>query len=166
MAHQLSLCRRCSNNLAEVPELQQMLEELITESKKAGLCINSKKTVLLSNQTEDPEITAEGNKIEKNQETTYPGQIISFQNSWEKEITKRKANALKSFWPLKDIYKSKMSLKLKIETFEKCTMPVLTYGAQTWTVTDNQLWKIGSTQMAMERAILRVKRQDRKRNGK
>ncbi len=59
-----------------------------------------------------------------------------------------------------------MASKLKVETYEKCTIPVLTYGARTGTVTNNQLRKIGSTQMAMERAILRVKRKDRIRNAK
>ncbi len=54
-----------------------------------------------------------------NQETTYLSQIISFQKNWYKEIMKRTAISWKSFWALKDIHKSKMPLKLKIETFEK-----------------------------------------------
>ena len=42
-----------------------------------------------------------------------------------------------------------------------CMLPVLTYGAQTWSLTETQKFRLGVCQRAMERSILGVKKQDR-----
>ena len=63
---------------------------------------------------------------------------------------------------MKNIHKNKkIPLKIKINTLETCTLPVLTYGAQTWALTKNQLDKMRTTQRAMERSILNIKKAEK-----
>lgn len=47
---------------------------------------------------------------------------------------------------------------------DMCVLPVLTYGAQTWSLTEALMSKIGVCQRAMERSMLGVKLIDRIRN--
>ncbi len=90
----------------DAKELQEMTNDLCNESKKAGLLINDKKTVLITNYLADSNLVIEESKVMICQKGTYPGQIISFQNNYGKELSKRKSNKWKSFWSLKEIYKS------------------------------------------------------------
>ncbi len=59
---------------------------------------------------------------------------------------------------------SKLNIKLKKRVRESCTLPFITYGAQTWALTNSQIEKIRCTQKAMERSLLGVKKKDRIRN--
>ena len=103
--------------------------------------------------------------IETREEYKYLGRVMSFTDRLNKELRERREAAWKSFWSLKHIYKNKMiSNKTKVEILEACTIPVLTYGAQTWALTETQLNKLRTTQRAMERSILNVKRVERIRN--
>ncbi len=57
-----------------------------------------------------------------------------------------------------------MRLKSKIKILESCTIPILYYGCQTWSLTKNQMNRIKSTQKAMERSVLGLKGIDKIRN--
>ncbi len=54
-------------------DLQRMAKELESEACKAGLKINPKKTVLISNQNTQPEIILTNNKILVENSTIYLG---------------------------------------------------------------------------------------------
>ena len=56
------------------------------------------------------------------------------------------------------IFKSKIALRTKIKVLESCIMPVLCYGAETWTLTKTQVAK------GMERVITGVRKKDRVSN--
>ncbi len=146
--------------LAEkIEELKIMGEEVMDKSEKAGLIINKEKTILLSSRWRT-ELELGGQKIEGKKETLYLGQIISFKDRRGKEITSRIRKGWKKFWSLKEIHKGKISKTLKIKTWGKCSLQVLTYGAQTWALTKTNLDRLKTTQLAMERSILEVKRKD------
>ncbi|CAG9135822.1 unnamed protein product [Plutella xylostella] len=53
---------------------------------------------------------------------------------------------------------------LKTKVFEQCVLPVMTYGAETWSLTLGLLNRLGVTQRAMKRAMLGVSLRDRIRN--
>ncbi|KAG1704446.1 hypothetical protein GQR58_003995 [Nymphon striatum] len=55
-------------------------------------------------------------------------------------------------------------LCLKQKVYDKCVLPVLTYGSETWAITDTLLRKLASAQHSMERKILGVSWMDRKTN--
>ncbi len=109
-------------------------------------------------------IKIQGEEINIQDEVTYLGQLISFKNRREKELSMRIKKSWKNFWPPKSIFKSNMDLKLKTTVWQRCTMAVLMYSAQTWALTKTNLDKLRSTQSAMERSILGIRRKDRARN--
>ena len=97
------------------------------------------------------DIHANNEIIERINEYVYLGQILSFEDRANKELAARKKKAWAGFWALKQIFKNNnMSTKSKIKILESNVMPILTYGAQTWSLTKNQMESIKRTQRAME----------------
>ncbi len=139
----------------DTEELKKMSEELIRESRKAGLTINSKKTKIMK-RLGGGKLELEGVTIEKVKEIVYLGQLISFKNKGGKEISRRIKGAWYNFWALKAVYKGKIDIKLKNKILESATLPTLTYGAQTWATTKYQMERIKATQREMERKICGV----------
>ncbi|VDO18177.1 unnamed protein product [Brugia timori] len=145
-------------------EIQQMAEELKVAGQEAGLLINTKKTVLLSNNMEETRIILNGEEVARSDEAIYLGQIIAVSDSLEREVKRRKAKAWGSYWRLKNVFKGKFSQDLKKKIFESCVLPVLTYGAQSWALTERQLLGLARTQIAMERSMIGVRKKDRVRH--
>ena len=91
--------------------------------------------------------------------------MISFNERSNKEVKRRINLGWNKFWSLKFILKNKsIDLRSKINIFKSCVTPVLTYGSQTWSITKNLYNKLETTQRAMLRSILEIKKQDRVRN--
>ena len=67
---------------------------------------------------------------------------MSFEEKMEKELKARTTNAWRAYGSLKNVFKGKMSMSTERKVFERCVKPVLTYGAQTWTLTSRQLKKV------------------------
>ncbi|XP_061726224.1 uncharacterized protein LOC133531845 [Cydia pomonella] len=91
-------------------------------------------------------------------------QIASFDDRQSKEIDRRIENAWKSFWSMKALMKGNLPLTLKRKLVDMCILPILTYGAQSWSLTEAQKSRLKICQRAMERSILGVRRTDRVRN--
>ncbi|XP_048006861.1 uncharacterized protein LOC125242187 [Leguminivora glycinivorella] len=145
------------------PHLQQMLQDLSTASLEVGLTMNMAKTKLMTNRGKDT-VTVDGQDIQYVDEYIYLGQIASFENRQCKEIDRRIENAWKSFWSMKTLMKGNLPLTLKRKLVDMCILPILTYGAQTWSLTEAQKSRLKICQRAMERSILGVRRTDRVRN--
>lgn len=54
-----------------------------------------------------------------------------------------------------------MTMKSKIKILDTCTLPVLTCGVQTWSITKSQIKKKRVTHKEMERNILNVKKREK-----
>ncbi len=54
-----------------------------------------------------------------------------------------------------------MKTKLKLKILESCVLLVLTYGAQTWSLTNRQLQRLTTTQNSMIRTILGIRLKDK-----
>ncbi len=128
-------------------ELQKMASEF-EEGLKVGLHINMQKSVLISYQKSKLEIILGNKKVTVTRSTIYLGQSLPFENNLENEISRRRAQAWKNFLSLRGIYKSKMTMKVKKKILESCTLPVLTYGSQTWATTEAQNLKLSRTETA------------------
>ena len=140
-----------------------MLEELTKESEKVGLLMNAEKTKIMTNRTKET-ITVRENTIEYVDEYIYLGQIISPSNLMAKEIDKRVANAWKRYWSLKEVMKNEeLAMRVKSKLFNSCILPILTYGCQTWALTNAHLNKLKVCQRSMERSMVGVKRKDREK---
>ncbi|PZC78256.1 hypothetical protein B5X24_HaOG202328 [Helicoverpa armigera] len=144
-------------------ELQQMLQDLSMASREVGLQMNMNKTQTMTNSTKR-RVEVDGQALHYVDEYIYMGQLVSFENRKQREIDRRIENAWKSYWSMKHYMKGDLPLSLKRKLVDMCILPVLTYGAQTWSLTECQKSKLKVCQRAMERSLLGIKRTDRIRN--
>lgn len=148
-----------------IEEIELMLKDLDKVAKEYGLNMNELKTKIMANyNTKKFEIKISNMEIEKVEEIKYLGQIFSFNKKFEKEIGNRLASGWKAFWALKNILQSKIKIENKIRILEMCVLPCITYGAQTWAITQKQTRKLTTTQLKMLRNLLKIKRTDRIEN--
>lgn len=145
----------------DTSKIQEMVKSLAEESKKVGLQINTVKTKLMTNSIEI-DIVLDGNKLEYVQEYVYLGQLISPIDQMSKELNKRISSGWRKYWSLKEIMKSKeLNMTIKRRTFETCILPCITYGCETWSLTQNHREKLAKCQRAMERSMLHIKLKDK-----
>lgn len=112
-------------------------------------------------QTAGQPLQINNTEIEYVQDYKYLGQTVSFTNRTNYEIKTRISNAWKRFWSLKILLKGKMGLRSKMKIFNSSVVPVLTYGAQSWALTQKQLKRVQTTYYSMLRSILGVKLRDK-----
>lgn len=151
--------------LEEDPKkLGYMLRTLAEKSRDVGLELNADKTKLMTYFSE-ANIEVYGGKLEYVKEYVYLGQIISPEDSMSKEINKRIACGWKKYWSLREIMKNKdLSMHIKKKTFNTCILPCMTYGCESWALTDKQRERLACTQRAMERSMLGTRLSDKIRN--
>ncbi len=110
-------------------ELKEMAVELLEKCWEAELSLNAGKTKIIgTGKKQDLQVGDETIEVE---EVIYLGQLISFRNKGDKEISRRIKKGCASFWGLKFIYTGKMGTKTKARILYSATIPVLTYVAQT-----------------------------------
>lgn len=142
-------------------EMVEMVGELKRVSEEYGLVMNLSKSKFMSNREGPNNIWLEGAKISRVQEYKYLGQTTKFDNNMEGIIRERIANAWKAFWAHKFIFKNKIKLSLKMKVLESCVVPVLTYGSQTWALTQRQIQRLKNTHNSMLRSILGIRLKDK-----
>lgn len=69
-----------------------------------------------------------------------------------------------SYGSLKNAFKSNLPTSLKIQVYDQCVRPVMTYGAEKLTLTKNTLDKLRVTQWKMERAMIGISLRDLVKN--
>ncbi|XP_045455664.1 uncharacterized protein LOC123665395 [Melitaea cinxia] len=139
-------------------ELQDMLRSLAQASSKVGLEMNATKTKIMTNSIERP-INVREKSIEYVHSYIYLGKQISFLKTRNEDEIERRANiAWKKFWSLKEILKGDYSINLKKVVLDTCILPCLLYGCQTWIYTTKAKQRITTTQRAMERSILNIRK--------
>ncbi|XP_052738156.1 uncharacterized protein LOC128198192 [Bicyclus anynana] len=100
-------------------QMNLMVNSLNEASKKAGLEINFNKSKIMTNHIETP-IIVENTQLEFINKYIYLGKQISFQNDRnEEEIERRIKFAWNKFWSMKEVLKSQMPMKLKIQSLPK-----------------------------------------------
>ncbi|RVE40262.1 hypothetical protein evm_015088, partial [Chilo suppressalis] len=153
--------------LAEtLQELQEMVSSLVESSKRIGLRMNLDKTEVMFNELVDPGLVAvNGVPLEVVQEYVYLGQTLRLgRNNFEREANRRIQLGWAAFRKLREVFSSPIPQCLKSKVFDQCVLPVMTYGAETWTLTTGRVHQFKVTQRAMERAMLGVSLKDRIRN--
>ncbi|CAG9120660.1 unnamed protein product [Plutella xylostella] len=147
-------------------ELSWMLSGLNAASRRVGLGMNLDKTKVMYNAHIKPEPVAVGEAtIEVVQEYVYLGQTIRLgRSNFDKEAARRIQLGWAAFGKLRHIFSSAIPQSLKTKVFNQCVLPVMTYGAETWTLTVGQVHRFKVAQRAMERAILGASLMDRIRN--
>lgn len=143
-------------------ELQYMLRTLDEQSRECGLAMNPEKTCILTNG-EQKDILIQGTKMSYVSDYIYLGQNITMQGWAIKEVERRVAKAWNKYWSLKDVFKSKLPLRLKKKAFDSVVLPTLLYGCQTWPLTKLIINKLKVFQRSAERSMLGLKLTDRVR---
>ncbi|CAG9120111.1 unnamed protein product [Plutella xylostella] len=118
-------------------ELSWMLSGLNAASRRVGLGMNLDKTKVMYNAHIKPEPVAVGEAtIEVVQEYVYLGQTIRLgRSNFDKEAARRIQLGWAAFGKLRHIFSSAIPQSLKTKVVNQCVLPVMTYGAETWTLT-------------------------------
>jgi hypothetical protein len=118
--------------------IKKTLEEMAAITQQIGLQMNDTKTKYMVNRqvgNKVKEIELRGKKYEKVESLKYLGAMISF-NGIETEIKSKIAVGNKCYYALETILKRRsISQSIKIRLYKTITRPVVTYGAETWTLT-------------------------------
>ncbi|RVE54059.1 hypothetical protein evm_001182 [Chilo suppressalis] len=147
-------------------DLQQMLNDLADSSIRIGLRMNLDKTKVMFNEHVLPEpIAIHGAVLEVVQKYVYLGQTLQLgRNNFEDEVNRRIQLGWAAFGKLRQVLTSSIPQCLKTKVFNQCVLPVMTYGAETWTLMVRLVHRFKVAQRAMERAMLGVSLKDRIRN--
>ena len=146
-------------------DMEHQLNTVNEEDLKTGLKIRKGKTKFMSYIDTTDNMQIDGTEIEKMTNYKYLGQTIAMENRTKQEVSMR----IKSGWSVSgkcieiflDTYRP-MSLKRKV--FNQCVLPAMTYGCQTWSLTEALVRKLETSQRAMGRKMLNVKLKDRIHN--
>ena len=150
-------------------ELQEMFEVLEATCRKYGMKINDEKTKVLSigdDQSDEHHIKLGSGVIEEVESFSYLGSEIGLSAKVGKEVHIRlkKASTVYQMWRRKVFKNCSLSKTTKLKVFRTCVMPVLLYGAETWTVTQDEMRKLKTFHMGCIRDILGFTLWDRRRN--
>ena len=155
---------------SDVKELEQMIVSLNEEGKKGGMKINKSKTKILYNvhvrrASQNSGIIIDGEELDSVEQYVYLGQLITADNNQSKEIARRIGQGWASFGKYNNILRdTKIPISLKRKIMDNMVTPAMTYGAETWSLTNKLTSQLQVAQRSMEKAILNITRRDRKRN--
>ena len=143
-------------------DAKEMLNELELTSKKVGLNINIGKTKFMTNLVASKNLTVSNLNIEQVYSYKYLGHEIRLgRDNQTCELDRRIGLTWAAFGKLSHILKSDIPMCLKRKVYNQCVLPVLTYGAETSTLTKKTVNKIRVAQRNMERVMLGLYLRDR-----
>ena len=131
-------------------KLQEMLQDIHDISKTVGLKMHLGKTKIMCNKhVNKDDVIVDGKKIVEVDSYVYLGQ------GWS------------AFCKQDNIMRDKnVPMRLKKKALNECILPVMTYGCDTWSLSNTQLEKLVTTQRKMERIMIGVpSRIERVQNG-
>ena len=113
-----------------------------------------------------PPIMLQSQPLEEVESFSYLGSEISQSNKAEKEVAVilEKPGKVFQIWRRKVFQSRTLSTATKVRSYQTLVMPVLLYGAETWTVTQHDIRKLKSFQMRCLQDILGITLWNRVRN--
>ena len=150
-------------------ELQQMIDALDKACTRWGMRISGDKTKVLSigePPGDHPAITLKGQALEEVDSFSYLGSEVQQTSRAEKEVKTRieRAATVYQMWRRKVFRSRNLSRRTKVQVFRAMVMSVLLYGAETWTVTQQDIRRLKTFQMRCLRDIVGVTLWDMRRN--
>ena len=145
-------------------KLQDMLQDIHDISKPVGLKMHLGKTKIMCNKhVNKDDVIVDGKKIEEVDSYVYLGQMVTKDHDQIQEMKRRIGQGWSAFCKLDNIMRDKnVPMRLKRKVFNECILPVMTYGCETWSLSNTQLEKLVTTQRKMERIMIGVTLKDRK----
>lgn len=146
-------------------DIKIMLQELQEVCATVGLKMNIGKTKFMTNLVPSNNLIIENSEIGLVDKYTYLGHELSISKANQtREINRRIILSWAAYGKLRDVFKSDLPICLKRKVFNQCVLPVMTYGAETLTLTNASAKKLKITQRKMERSMLGVSLRDHIRN--
>ena len=149
-------------------ELQQLVDQVNTASKRVGLELNVKKTkTMIVTKVIGPNqpIQVNDKYIEIVETFQYLGSQITNNYDDSPEIRGRLSIARTAASALTTIWKDKaVHITTKIKLLRTLIFPIATYGSETWVMKEADRTRINSFEMWCYRRILKISWKDRKTN--
>lgn len=148
--------------ISSSPEkLQEALIKLNEFSKAIGLRINSAKTFVMALNSRRPlliTLLLNNTPIEQVDEFNFLGSIIASDGSFDGEIKMRIRKAATKRGKLTNVWNSNtISTKTKLLIFKATVLPVLLYGAESWTLLSRQQSRLRAFVTTALKRIHRIK---------
>ena len=143
----------------------EALKRLDDAGKQKGLSMNIKKTKWMSIGGKEDTVSLDGEQIEEVQEYKYLGSIKCGNGDCSKDIRVRIGMAKKRVLELTNIWKDHGVHKVvKMRLVKALVWPVLTYGAEAWTLKAADIRSLEAAEMWTYRRVLRISWRDRRTN--
>ena len=123
-----------------------------------------KTKVMCNKHVKKVNVIVDGKKIQKVDSYVYIGKMVNkdpdqIQKKLKRESDRGGVHSVK----LDSIMRDKnVLMRLKRKAFNECILPVMTYGCETWSLSNTQLEKLVTTQSKMDRIMIGVTLKDRK----
>ena len=142
-------------------QLQVLVDKVVLESAKKGLCVNTKKTecMVVTKKRDIPTCNfwVHTTEIKQVNWFSYLGSLITADSRSDKEIKRRIAMSRETFSKLKQILcNPKITIPTRLRVLECFLLPILKYGCETWTVSTEMEKRINAVEMWFLRRILRT----------
>ena len=145
-------------------DLVELIRRLKSESEKAGLYFNIKKTNIMTTEEEDS-FVVDGEEIETVTSFTFLGSVIEKEGKCDMEINRRVAIGKTAMNGLEKIWKDKhVSIDTKKRLVKALIIPTVTYGSETWTMTKKMKKKINACEMWIWRKMQRISWKEKRTN--
>jgi hypothetical protein len=147
--------------LAESEEdLQRLLDVVVTESERKGLCLNCKKTeCLVISKKDRPTCTlkVKDQIIKQTSSFNYLGSLITEDARCVREVNRRIALAKATFSKLDNILRNRaLSMKIRLRVLDCYVYPVLMYGSEAWSITSDMKRRLESCEMWFLRRMMKI----------
>ena len=133
-----------------------------------GMKINNDKTkvMVIASEQQQTNIQINNTRLEQVHSFQYLGVTLQDNGRQDIDINKRVEKTAKLYhaWNRSFIAKSEVTRETKMTVYKTCFRPVLTYGCESWVLTQGLQSKIQATEMKYLRRILGVTRKDHIRN--
>jgi sorting nexin-29 len=142
--------------------MQSFLDQIAAFSAAVGLNISSAKSKVMGLHTPPPSLTCNGAQLENVNNFVYLGSSIAADSSIDTELTSRIGKASAAYNNLRQNLwaQDRISLHTKGRVFVACVRSVLTYGCESWYLTQQQERRIQAFEHQCLRSIARINWQD------
>ena len=139
-----------------IEEAQTLLNNLEVAAQSVGLHMNEAKTKFLClNVPEDQQTlkSRSGKDLDAVKDFVYLGSWIA---NTEHDFVVRKAKAWAACHKMKNIWKSRLCRRLKIQLFQATVESILLYGSETWTMNKSLVKRVDGCYTRMLRMALNI----------
>ena len=149
-------------------ELQKNMETWRESLAERNMKINIEKTkvMVVGKENKDVKVEMDGMTLQQVKDFKYLGIHIQENGRQEAEVNERVTTAVKTYHALgnKFLRKREISRGTKMSVYRTIYCPILTYGCESWVMTNTMKSKIQAAEMKYLRRVKGITRRDRIRN--